>query len=117
MLAARFDGVAEAIVRAERVPPGAGWWERLWARISSLVTVRRSGADAEGPSADAVAARAEAKVKTGDLAGAVAELDALTGAPAEAARPWLDQAKARLAADAALDRLLALALTRLNKPE
>jgi uroporphyrinogen-III synthase len=117
MLIARFDGVADAIVRAERAPPGAGWWDRLWARISALVTVRRAGADAEGPSADAVAARAEAKVKAGDLAGAAAELDALHGLPADAARPWLDQAKARLAADAALDTLSSLALARLNKPE
>ncbi len=117
VLAARFEGVADAIVRAERTPPGSSWWDRLWARISSLVTVRRSGADAEGPSADAIAARADAKVKAGDLAGAVAELDALKGALADAARPWLDQAKTRLAADAALDKLSALALSRLNRPE
>jgi hypothetical protein len=117
MLAARFPPVADAIANAAAAPPGSGWWDRLWARLRGLVTVRRSGADAKGDSADAIAARAEAKVKAGDLAGAVAELDKLNGPPADAARPWLAQAKARLAADAALDALSAAALQRLNRTQ
>jgi uroporphyrinogen-III synthase len=117
MLAARIEPVASQIARAALAPPGASWLDRLTARLSALVTVRRTGADAEGVSADAVAARAEVKAKAGDLAGAVAELATLTGAPAAAARGWVADARARLEADAVLDRLSALALQRLAKPE
>jgi uroporphyrinogen-III synthase len=116
MLQARFDLVASAIARAAIAPPGSDWTDRLLARLAALVNFRRVGANAEGSSPDAVVARAEAKVKTGDLAGAVAELDTLTGAPADAARPWLGEAKARLAADKAVDTISTLALARLNKP-
>jgi len=117
MLQARFEPVASAMARAAIAPPGSDWPDRLLARLAALVNFRRVGANAEGSSPDAVAARAEAKVKTGDLAGAVAELDMLTGAPADAARPWLGEAKARLAADKAVDTISALALQRLNKAE
>ena len=51
-----------------------------------------------GDSPSAVAARAEVKLSAGDLAGALAELDALQGAPAEAAADWRARARARLAA-------------------
>jgi uroporphyrinogen-III synthase len=111
----RFDRDAAEIVRADLAPEGAHWTDRLLARLSSLVTVRRTGADAEGNTPSAIVARAEAKVKNGDLAGAVAELEKLTGKPADAAQPWLVAAKARLAADAALDALGAYALRQLGQ--
>jgi hypothetical protein len=41
----------------------------------------------------------------GDLAGAISELEALDGAAAAAAAPWLAEARPRLAAEAALDTL------------
>jgi uroporphyrinogen-III synthase len=114
-LVQRFDREAAEIVRADIAPEGAHWTDRLVARLSSLVTVRRTGADAEGNAPSAIVARAEAKVKNGDLAGAVAELDKLSGKPADAAQPWLVAAKARLAADAALDALGAHALRQLGQ--
>ena len=116
-LAQRFDPVARAIVRAALAPEGSDWTARVWARLSALISWRRIGADVEGAAPDAIAARAEAKLDSGDLAGAVAELETLRGAPAEAARAWLADAKARLAADRALDALSAHALRLLGKAE
>jgi hypothetical protein len=57
----------------------------------------------------------------GDLAGAVAEIGALQGKPAEAASSWLNGAKARLAQDqagTALDQTAtALLAPSSNQPE
>jgi hypothetical protein len=50
-------------------------------------------------------ARAEAALDRGDLAAAVAELEALDGAAADTAAPWLAKARPRLAAEAALHTL------------
>jgi hypothetical protein len=50
-------------------------------------------------------ARAEAALEQGNLAAAVAELEGLEGAAADAAAPWLAEARARLAAQAALAAL------------
>ena len=46
---------------------------------------------------------AEAAVAVGDLDAAIALLGALAGAPADAAREWVDGARARIAADRAAD--------------
>ena len=72
------------------------------------------GQEGTGPAA-AVNAALQA-LAGGDLEGAVGALDKLTGAPAEAARPWLRMAKERLAAEAALQRIEALLVTRLGTP-
>jgi hypothetical protein len=114
-LVQRFEPVANAIVRADLAPEGSHWTDRLLARLASLVTIRRTGGDVEGDTPNAIVARAEAKLKTGDLAGAVAEFDKLTGKPAEAAQDWLISAKARLAADQALDSLGAYTLRELGQ--
>ncbi len=108
-LVARFTTLEPAIVRAEILPEGDGWWPRTLARLAALVSVRREDGDAEGQSAAAVAARVEARLAEGDLAAAVAEAGGLSGGPATVAAPWLDDARARLAADQALSQLAALA--------
>ncbi len=119
-LAARFPDVARAIVQAAQqegvgaTTEGAGWWDRLMGRIGELVTVRPVGEDVEGDSPAARVARAEARIAAGDLAGAVNELDQLTGAAAAAATTWLEAARARLAVKPAFRALDALALDRLG---
>jgi len=119
-LAGRFPEVARVIVQAAQqedsgaATENAGWWDRLMGRVSELVTVRPVGEDVEGDSPAAHVARAEAHIGSGDLVGAVDELDQLTGAPAEAAAPWLTAAKARLAVVPAFQALDALALERLG---
>jgi hypothetical protein len=103
--------------------PAAGWADAALTRLRGLVTVRRidgggrnsaQGGVGAGPKAAVNAA--ELALAGGDLGGAVAALDKLTGAPAEAARPWLRMAEARLAVEAALSRIEALLAARLGAP-
>ena len=110
----RFDSVVLAVVRAAAKPPGDTWIDKTIARLSELVTVRRVGTAVEGDGADAVVARAEARLKDGELAAAVSELRRLNGAAAEAAEAWLTSANQRLVADKALIRLESRAIKLLE---
>ncbi len=95
------------------------WREQTLARLRGLVTIRRidgsSHTGSDGGSNGAVGT-AQAALARGDLAGAVAALEPLTGAEAEAARPWLLMARERLAAEKALDHVQALLTQRLGTP-
>ncbi|TGY88987.1 hypothetical protein E5163_07590 [Marinicauda algicola] len=98
-------GAPTAVELAERFPgeairEAAGGTQRFW----GLVEVRPAeGADGTGPSA--IAAQAERRLARGDLAGAVAAVEELEGAPAEAAADWLRDARARLEIERRLDGL------------
>ncbi len=105
MLRARFAALADEVVRAGYAPPEGGWLKRTFARLSELVTVRRVGDDVAGATPEAIVARAEARLAAGDLAAALAEAEALDGAPAEVLADWLGDARARLAAERALATL------------
>ncbi|EME70193.1 hypothetical protein H261_09672 [Paramagnetospirillum caucaseum] len=109
-LAQRFDALAPALIRAEILPEGEGWWRRTADRLLSLVTIRREDGAAMGHNTAAIVGRAQAALSGGNLAAALAELNALDGGPAEAAAPWVTEAKARQAADKALSQLTAQAL-------
>lgn len=107
-LRARFDGLAGRIVGAAKARDDDGWMARAANRISSLITWRRVGDAAAGDSVDAAVARAEARLKSGDLAGAVKALDglaAVNGKSAAAAEPWIADAKARITAERAVASL------------
>jgi hypothetical protein len=95
------------------------WREQTLARLRGLVTIRRidGGSDrgSDRGSNGAVGA-AQAALGHGDLAGAVAALQSLSGADAEAARPWLLMARERLAAETALDHVQELLTERLGSP-
>jgi uroporphyrinogen-III synthase len=128
-LRAGFPDIARAVVAAARAETAAtavaeaapgtepeatpGWLDAAMLKLSELVSVRPVGEDVEGDDAAARVARAEAVLAKGDLSGAVAELDGLTGKAAEAAAPWLADARARLDAEAALAALQSLAVARL----
>jgi uroporphyrinogen-III synthase len=105
-LHARFDKVAAEVMRRDTVAAADTWWRPIADRLSSLVSVRRVG-DVEGSGTAALLARAEQRLAADDLVGAVAELEKLQGEAAAAAQPWLADARARIAADAALARLTA----------
>ncbi|MFM9844177.1 MAG: uroporphyrinogen-III synthase [Dongiaceae bacterium] len=121
-----FPAVADAVARAaqktetaDSATAGDGFFSKTWRKISNgvseAVTVRPEG-EAVGDGPLERLARAEVRLAELKLADAVAELDGLTGAPRDAAAPWLDQAKARLAADKAIEELQALALGHLASP-
>lgn len=114
LLMAEFAPLATAIVRAARAPEEQGLLDEVWEEISNLVTIRPVG-EVEGDSAAARVARAESRLAGGDLAAAVQELEGLSGPAAETAAPWLQAAKARLAAAAAAEHLTGLALTGLGR--
>ena len=96
----RFPAVARDIVAADAGDQaGAGW--------QNLVSVRRTGPGIEGETAEARVAQAEAALGAGRLDQAVAALKPLTGQAAKEAAPWLADAEALLAAQAAADRIVA----------
>lgn len=110
VLLQRFEALAPALIRAEILPEGEGWWRRTLDRLLSLVTIRREDGAAMGQNAAAIIGRAQALVTRGDLAAALAELERLGTGPAEAAAAWAAEAKARQGADKALSQLTAQAL-------
>jgi hypothetical protein len=112
-LARRFEALAGDVLTADRTRDDAVWYRQVLGRIGDVVSVRRIGGDASGDSADAVVARAEAKLADGDLAGAVAEVSALQGRAAEVAGPWLASAREALDAEKAVAAINAKALAAL----
>lgn len=91
-----------------------GFWQRTLARITGLVSVRRTG-EIAGTDAEAVMARAEVRMNGGDLAGAAKQMAGLDGSAATAAAPWLAAANGRLAAEAATAKLHLLAISSMAK--
>ena len=104
-LVAELPDRATAALAAMRAQAGEGWTARTLARLAGVVSVRRVGAEVAGEDAEALIARAEARAGAGALAGAVAELDRLPPPAAAAFAPWLADARALLAAEAALAAL------------
>lgn len=106
-LQADFPEAARAALRASlAVAPGAGWGERSLSFLRRLTGARSTEAR-PGDDPDAVLSRAEAALRRGDLAGALAALDALPPEGAAALGDWRAGAEARLAGEAALAALLA----------
>lgn len=104
-LSDQFSALTRAVLRADQ-KDGGGFLQRIWQRISSLVTVRRVG-EVAGGETDAILARTERRLAADELAAAIELMDGLDGPAAAAARSWLDRAKARLGAEAALEAIQA----------
>lgn len=109
----QFADLAVPILRAAGLDGDAGWFAKTVNRLSSVVSVRRIG-EVTGPTVEAHIARAEARLDGGDLAAAIGELAALDAPPSGALAGWLDDARARIALDRALDDVSARALTLLG---
>jgi hypothetical protein len=90
--------------------------DRVADTFTSLVSIRATGpAAARAGGIDAVLAEAEAVLKAGDLASAVAVVSRIEGQAAVPAGEWLRAAETRLAADRAVAALEAEAAARLAK--
>lgn len=111
-LVRRFDDLAPALIRAEILPEGEGWWRRTADRLLSLVTIRREDGAVIGANAAAVVGRAQAALSRGELGAALYELEAFSPGPAETAAAWIAEAKARQTADKALSQLAANAVAQ-----
>lgn len=124
-LAERFSSVETAALQAAQVeaaPPTAtgggqleAWWHDMARRLSAAVTIRKVG-EVAGDDPAARIARAEQRLASHDLAGAVEALAGLTGAPARAVASWLDEARARLALDKGLADLSSAAIAASGPP-
>ena len=113
VLIERLRALRGAIATAQPAQPDRDWATRAWGQLRGLVTIRR--VDGAGQSAaEAGVSAAERALAAGDLPGAVTALDGLTGPAAETARPWLQMARQRLAAEEALHRVQSLLLARLG---
>ena len=113
VLIERLRVLRGAIATSQPAPADRDWATRAWGQLRGLVTIRR--VDGVGQSAaEAGVSAAERALAAGDLPGAVTALDGLTGSAAEAARPWLQMASQRLAAEEALHRVQSLLVARLG---
>jgi len=105
-LVAGFSNAAStAIAAANPGDPEAGLVDRLMSSAMSVVKVRKVG-DIEGDSAEAITARAEARLLNGDLDAAVSEWNTLPEAALTATAEYGDA----LAARARAERLIASAV-------
>lgn len=104
MLAASFAALREQALAAQ---PEAeqDLFGRLLGGAQSLVKVRRIGEQTDGTGPDAILARADAKLQAGNLQETLMEVEKLKGPEAKTFGPWIDDALARLDADAALQRM------------
>jgi hypothetical protein len=93
----QFTDVQLNVIRAARqAQAGAGFWGRIQAVLANWITVRQTG---QGDTPDGVVERAGQRLSADDLAGAIQELNRLSGGAAQAAKPWLENARRRLAID------------------
>ncbi len=95
-----FPMAARAAMKEAAVPADTSWWRAALDRILALVTIRHTG-PIKGDSVEAHLSRAQARLDADDLAGAVSEVEAIKGTPADKIDPWLQSAYARLAIDRA----------------
>lgn len=100
-LAARFAEVHGDALAAGRRAEASGPVGKIGASFASFINLRPSG-PAKGGSTAAVLSRVEAAALSGDLGAALAEAAALRPEAAAALAPWLRDAEARVALEAAL---------------
>jgi len=113
VLVKRLAELAGRVATPNEPPAESDWGQKVLAHLRGLVKIRRiDGAAQIGP--DASVSAAQIALARGDLAEAVAALDPLAGASAEAAGPWMRMARERLAVEAALDHLQQLLTVRLG---
>jgi hypothetical protein len=105
-----FGNSAMAAIEASRPASDGSFTSNLLAKARGLVRVRPTG-DIPGNTPEAVLARAEQRLGSGDLSAAIHETGQLAGPAAEAMAPWLIEAKARAAADETLARIEAKLMT------
>jgi hypothetical protein len=109
-LAAEFAGLLPKLTAAAAPGPGENSiLAKFTANAEKLVRVRPSG-EAGGDDAGAVIARMEARVRRGDLAGALAESQKLPADAKAPIEPWAKRVEARQAARTAAQKVSAAAL-------
>ena len=111
-LAASFSSVAPHVLAATSQAETGSVTDRFLAHIHSLVRVRDLNETA-GDDPQALVSQIEAESRRGDIGGALASFDKLPEAARQAAGDWPTLARARQAADAALQSVREAAIGRL----
>jgi len=114
MLTERFAAVAKGAAQSSApAPADQGWRARAMATLKSLVTIRRVGESRGNDSqSDSASADAAAALRNGDLAAAVAAMRRSGASESPAAASWLEDAQARLDAEAVLTAVDAILVKR-----
>lgn len=105
MLRSEFHEVERNIIAAASDTQDAGVVDRLMNSVSSLVTVR-SDTPEPGDTPKAIVSRIDASLKTGELAAAMNEWNALPQAAKEVSSDWINRLKSRIEADQIASELL-----------
>lgn len=114
-LAVTFPSVAARANIAAKADDGKdSLFDRIGHAISGFISVRRVG-NPGGQGAEAILERAEVRLNSGDLKGAVAYLDTLPPSAQKALSPWLEEARARVLVDDTTRRVSETALSRLSQ--
>lgn len=115
-LAAQFPHIAAtANIAAKTANGNKGPLARLSHFFGTFISVRRTDAAPNGQGVEATLVHAEASMSAGDLAGAVTYLNSLPAPAQTAIKPWLDQARARVALDNATRQISTSALGQLGQ--
>jgi hypothetical protein len=114
-LISSFGSLADAAMDADNQSRGKTWWTRLWANFASLVSWR-STAEQDGSSTESRLARAGIRLKAGDLAAAVRELDGIHGNARKPLAAWLERASSRVRVEATLATLNSEAIEAITGP-
>jgi len=112
-LAASFDAIAPKVLAATSQGEGGGGVDRFLAHMRNLIRVRNLNETA-GDDPQATVSQIEAASRRGDIAGALAAFGKLPEAAREAAGDWPTEARAKQAADAALQSIREAAIGRLE---
>jgi hypothetical protein len=108
---------ASAAPAPQQAPAETSFLDSMIASAKSAVSIRRIGEGTAGNEPEAVLARASTALDQGDLAAAIKEVEALPAPDRDAYAGWLDDARARLSANATLNALESAVLASLAAPE
>jgi hypothetical protein len=114
-LMSSFGNLAAASLNAERDAKSEGWLDKWWTNFTSLISSRKTGETGDN-STEGRLARAEIRMKSGDLGAAVRELNAIQGAAQGPLKPWLADASARIRLEVVLAELNTRAIEALSGP-
>jgi hypothetical protein len=93
----QFERLDIEVIRAARqAQAGAGFWGRIQAALAQWIVIRRAGS---GDTPEGIVERAELRLRADDLAGAIAQMNRLSGASKRVAQPWINDAQRRLEID------------------
>ncbi|MEO0394278.1 MAG: mitofilin family membrane protein, partial [Pseudomonadota bacterium] len=108
-LTQQFAGLTGPALQAIHLNDQQSTLEQALGQLQALITVRRSPGEVEGDDPPALLARAEHRLRNGDVSGAYGLTERLPEPAQEALNAWREQALARITVDQAIDQLIGLA--------